>query len=86
MDALEIVRRATGPAIATDDGIAVVDAWGRPTPPNADEAAFYVTIRNEDAADTSVTGASFNRISLIAAVLLLLLPPAAAISRPDAPS
>jgi copper(I)-binding protein len=46
------------PAIASDDGIAVVDAWGRPTPPNADEAAFYVTIRNDDAPDTSVIAAS----------------------------
>ncbi len=48
----------TPEAVVTSDGLAVVDAWVRPTPAGADEAAFYVSIRNDDAPATSVLGAS----------------------------
>lgn len=49
---------ADGSLIISSDGIAVLDAWVRPTPPTADEAAFYVTIENRSAPPTAVIGAS----------------------------
>lgn len=49
---------ADGPVIISSDGIAVLDAWVRPTPPTADEAAFYVTVENRSASPTAVIGAS----------------------------
>jgi copper(I)-binding protein len=36
-------------AIVEVDGIAVTDAWARPTPPTVDEAAFYLTVENRGA-------------------------------------
>ena len=47
-----------GEALAVSDGIAVVDAWVRPTPPTADEAAIYVTVENRDAPATAIIGAT----------------------------
>lgn len=40
------------------DGIAVIDAWVRPTPPGSDEAAIYVTIGNRTDGDSAVLGAA----------------------------
>lgn len=51
---------ATGDGVVVD-GIAVVDAWVRPTPPGGDEAAIYVTIGNRTDDDSAVLGASSPR-------------------------
>lgn len=40
------------------DGLAVVDAWTRPTPGGIDTAAIYVTVENRSAAADSISGAS----------------------------
>jgi copper(I)-binding protein len=44
-------------AVVESDGLAVLDAWSRPTPPTVDEAAFYVTVENRDAPDDRLIGA-----------------------------
>lgn len=51
--------------VLVEDGLAVVDAWVRPTPPSLDDAAFYVTIENRDAPDDRLVGASSDRCTLV---------------------
>ncbi len=47
------------------DGIAVLDAWVRPTPPGSDEAAIYVSVGNETDADSAILGASSSRCMVV---------------------
>jgi copper(I)-binding protein len=47
------------------DGIAVHDAWVRPTPPGGDEAAIYVTVGNETDAASAILGASSSRCMVV---------------------
>lgn len=52
-------------AVVEVDGIAVVDAWARPTPAGVDEAAFYVTIENRAAPDDRLIGAESDRCVVV---------------------
>jgi len=48
------------------DGVEVVDAWVRPTPPGTDSAAVYVTIRlADDAAPTALLEATSDRCAVL---------------------
>lgn len=54
----------------TDDtlvvgGVAVLDAWVRPTPPGSDAAAIYVTVGNETDDDSAILGASSSRCTIV---------------------
>jgi copper(I)-binding protein len=47
----------SGETIETvDDGLAIRDAWTRPTPATASEAAIYLEIENLDAPDDALLG------------------------------
>ena len=48
-----------------DGGLAVVDAWARPTPAGASEAAIYVVIENRDAPDDRLVGAASPRCMVV---------------------
>lgn len=50
---------------SSDGGVAVVEAWARPTAPEADVAAFYVDIRN-DGPDEVLVGAQSDRCGAVA--------------------
>lgn len=52
-------------ALVESDGMAVLDAWTRPSPPTVDEAAIYVTIENRDAPDDRLVGAASDRCVVI---------------------
>lgn len=52
-------------ALVIDDGLAVLDAWTRPSPPTVDEAAIYVTVENRDAPDDRLIGASSDRCVVV---------------------
>lgn len=52
---------ADGAAIVESDGLAVTDAWTRPTPSGSAEAAVYVTIENRDADADRLVGADSER-------------------------
>lgn len=54
-----------GDAVLVDDGLAVLDAWTRPSPPTVDEAAFYVSIENRDAPDDRLIGAESERCVVV---------------------
>lgn len=54
-----------GDALLVDDGLAVVDAWTRPSPPAVDEAALYVTIENRDAPADRLIGAESERCVVV---------------------
>lgn len=43
---------------AGEGGLTVVDAWARPTPPESDVAAFYVTVRSAGNDDELIGAAS----------------------------
>ncbi len=47
------------------DGFAVLDAWVRPSPPGADEAAVYVTVENREARDDRLIGAESERCTVL---------------------
>lgn len=47
------------------DGIAVLDAWVRPTPPGSDEVAIYLSVGNETDADSAILGASSPRCMVV---------------------
>lgn len=49
------------PSAVESDGFAVIDAWTRPTPTGASEAAIYVTVENRDAPDDRLIGSSSDR-------------------------
>jgi len=53
------------PALLVDDGVAVVDAWVRPSPPTVDDAAFYISLELRDGADTALLGATSDRCLVI---------------------
>lgn len=53
------------PAIVESGGLAVLDAWVRPTPPTVSDAAFYVTIENRDAPDDRLIGAGSDACTLV---------------------
>lgn len=42
------------------DGIVIEDAWGRPSPKSASNAAFYMTIKNSGAAQDTLVEASID--------------------------
>lgn len=52
-------------AIVVAGGMAVLDAWTRPSPPTVDEAAIYVTVENRDAPDDRLIGASSDRCVVV---------------------
>lgn len=52
-------------ALVVSDGMAVLDAWTRPSPPTVDEAAIYVTVENRDAPDDRLIGASSDRCVVV---------------------
>lgn len=52
-------------ALVVADGLAVLDAWTRPSPPTVDEAAIYVTVENRDAPDDRLIGASSDRCVVV---------------------
>jgi copper(I)-binding protein len=52
-------------ALVVDEGMAVLDAWTRPSPPTVDEAAIYVTVENRDAPDDRLIGASSDRCVVV---------------------
>ena len=52
-------------ALVVADGMAVLDAWTRPSPPTVDEAAIYVTVENRDAPDDRLIGASSDRCVVV---------------------
>lgn len=54
-----------GDPLVEADGLAVVDAWTRPSPPGVDEAAIYITVENEDAPDDRLIGASSDRCTVV---------------------
>lgn len=54
-----------GDALVVSDGMAVLDAWTRPSPPTVDEAAIYVTVENRDAPDDRLIGASSDRCVVV---------------------
>ena len=41
-------------ACADEGGITVIDAWARPTPPNSDVGAFYVSLANRGGNDVLI--------------------------------
>jgi copper(I)-binding protein len=45
----------------SDARIEVADPWGRPTPPRAESAAFYLIVTNPSAVDDRLLGASSER-------------------------
>ena len=45
--------------------IEVTDAWTRPTPATADNAAIYVSLVNDSGADDQLVGASSDRCALV---------------------
>jgi copper(I)-binding protein len=47
------------------DGIAVLDAWVRPTPPGSDEAAIYVSVGNVTDTDSAILSASSSRCMVV---------------------
>ena len=52
-------------ALVDADGLAVVDAWTRPSPPTVDEAAIYVTVENRDAPDDRLIAAESDRCVVV---------------------
>jgi copper(I)-binding protein len=52
-------------AVVVEGGMAVLDAWTRPSPATADEAAIYVTIENRDAPDDRLIGAESERCVVV---------------------
>ena len=50
-----------GDAVVVSDGLAVVDAWVRPTPAGVNEAAIYITIENRDAPQDRLIAMSSDR-------------------------
>jgi copper(I)-binding protein len=52
-------------ALVVADGLAVLDAWTRPSPPAVDEAAIYVTVENRDAPDDRLIGATSDRCVVV---------------------
>jgi periplasmic copper chaperone A len=52
-------------ALVVADGLAVLDAWTRPSPPTVDEAAIYVTVENRDAPDDRLIGATSDRCVVV---------------------
>lgn len=52
-------------AIVEDDGLAVLDAWTRPSPPTVDEAAIYVTVENRGAPDDRMIAAESDRCVVV---------------------
>lgn len=52
-------------ALLVDGGLAVLDAWTRPSPPTVDEAALYVTIENRDAPADRLIGAESERCVVV---------------------
>jgi copper(I)-binding protein len=57
---------ADGDEIVEVDGLAVIEAWARPTPTGASEAAIYITIENRDAPDDRLIGVSSERCMVMA--------------------
>lgn len=57
---------ADGGEIIEVDGFAVVEAWARPSPTGATEAAIYITIENRDAPDDRLIGVSSERCMVMA--------------------
>lgn len=65
-----VAMSACGGGGATDalvdaDGLAVLDAWTRPSPPTVDEAAIYVTVENRDAPDDRLIAAESDRCVVV---------------------
>jgi copper(I)-binding protein len=52
-------------ALLVDGGVAVVDAWVRPSPPTADEAAFYISLELRGGADTALLAAASDRCLVV---------------------
>jgi periplasmic copper chaperone A len=52
-------------ALVVSDGLAVLDAWTRPSPPTVDEAAIYVTVENREAPDDRLVGAASDRCVVV---------------------
>lgn len=48
-----------------EDGMAVIDAWTRPTPPGVDSAAIYLTVENRDAPDDRIDGMTATACSTV---------------------
>ena len=47
-----------GQSTASSDGIELIGAWGRPTPPNTEVTAFYVNISNNATVPDQLVGAT----------------------------
>ena len=52
-------------ALVVSDGLAVVDAWVRPTPAGVNEAAIYITIENRDAPQDRLIALSSDRCMVV---------------------
>jgi len=58
--------QSTSGAVVVTDGVEVVDAWVRPSPPAVESAAFYVTLRlAEGAAATALLEATSDRCAVV---------------------
>lgn len=66
------------------DGMAVVDAWARPTPTGARDAAVYVTVENRNAPADRLIGASSARCMVMAPHLTVIDDDIASMSQADA--
>lgn len=56
---------AEGARAEPSGGLAIEHPWARPTPPTADAAALYVTIRNESGVDDRLVSASSARCAAV---------------------
>lgn len=74
----------TGDAIVVSDGLAVVDAWVRPTPTGVNEAAVYITIENRDAPTDRLIGVSSDRCMVMTPHLTVITDEIASMTETDA--
>lgn len=56
---------AESDALLVDDGLAVLDAWTRPSPPTVDEAAIYVSVENRGAPADRLIAADSERCVVV---------------------
>jgi copper(I)-binding protein len=54
-----------GASVVEDGGMAIIDAWTRPTPPGIDTAAIYLAVENRDAPDDRINGMRADRCSTV---------------------
>ena len=72
-----------GDAIVVSDGLAVVDAWVRPTPTGVNEAAIYITIENRDAPQDRLVALSSDSCMVVTPHLTVISDEIASMSEVD---